>query len=606
MLDGFENLRSTDLLIQIEIVRNFISRFSRQNDEEADLLFIEKFPAELFEEFNSMKEDETNRMEYQKKKTLFMEVFNFIFRGVKLSNHSKATTFIEIFLKFLKDRDPSSLFQVNTFIRSINNCITHKPNKILFINENGMLNFFYYFHNDINTSSFKFWKTCKSIYMIKPKHSSSLSLDKLQENVNQTMTEYLTTNDKVCQRLLVTLLMMVQRLKLFDEIEFDANTFFEITKQMVLDHIENSYNIFMMVHLSKIWSGILNGSRNKFPIDNFEKLIFLSAIFSIDISSGILKELRPPKRSIFEMTKNKKQRIYIIYFTLVAFPLISDSFKWILKVFEELHNTIYKYIHRNPFSKQSVEDQFHIMQYYIKSLVTLNMPISSQDDVVITKFLGTLYSHSSFGLHVSFLTSQLLLRIEDLNKFKGAYLTDGLCKHECFLFDLILTLSNDKYVSKLQNDRNLFLYEDIKSTHISMLDEDIIKHVFLKCESDLSNAFQTQENTDSENGRYKMYEQVMVWTVISFNEQNFLSRHTAQYYITQLQDYNPSNILSSHENSGSSSVSTLSSNTPEESETYFEHPFQTLVRCFMEIYELKFIFGGINSKFTNLNFNDII
>ncbi|KII72068.1 hypothetical protein RF11_10656 [Thelohanellus kitauei] len=134
-----------------------------------------------------------------------------------------------------------------------------------------------------------------------------------------------------------------------------------------------------IVHLSKIWSEILQGSQNQFVIDTTEKLIYLSGLFSKDLSRQILDVLQRPDLLVFN--KNQILRLYIIYFCLVAYPTIDHSeHRWLNAVLNDLHRSFQKYLDKNSIEIHSVETRFYILQHFMKSLITINVENSSLDN----------------------------------------------------------------------------------------------------------------------------------------------------------------------------------------------------------------------------------
>ncbi|KII61035.1 hypothetical protein RF11_01752 [Thelohanellus kitauei] len=180
------------------------------------------------------------------------------------------------------------------------------------------------------------------------------------------------------------------------EIEFDVSKFYDITVYMFLRHVSVRQVFKFMSHLPKIWSFILNSPRNTFIIDTIDKLMIFASLFSFDISCKLLKVLT--ESTNFEVTKNKKQKIYIIYLTLVAFPMINQAENtWILVFLIEMHNWLKHYFENNSIENLPPQDQFLLIQYYIKSIVTLNIRNYSTVQNIILNFLKRLSTNASLS-----------------------------------------------------------------------------------------------------------------------------------------------------------------------------------------------------------------
>ncbi|KII63117.1 hypothetical protein RF11_01867 [Thelohanellus kitauei] len=134
--DYFWDTLRPDLSLQIKAVKAMMSQFSDQSDFEGDNLFIERFPEDLLEEFNNMSKGEKNINRYRKKKILLFDIFTFIFRNTNVLRDPKTRKFILIFLNFIKTREYIRRYNPTSLIGSVMICVSHEPNKILFINEN--------------------------------------------------------------------------------------------------------------------------------------------------------------------------------------------------------------------------------------------------------------------------------------------------------------------------------------------------------------------------------------------------------------------------------------------------------------------------------------
>ncbi|KII63118.1 hypothetical protein RF11_01868 [Thelohanellus kitauei] len=182
---------------------------------------------------------------------------------------------------------------------------------------------------------------------------------------------------------------MLIRLKLLEDIEFIVTKFFELSKVLVKRHIYMFKDTTFIVQLSKIWTGLLHKSRNKFQITNYVHLFYLSAIFSIDISRKLMAVCNGSDK--FVVTQNMKDRLYIIYLSLIVFPVIRNKEKiWICDFLTELNVSFGKYLQKYSLKDHTIENQFLIIRYYIKSLVTLDIRNSWGEDEIITDFIERL------------------------------------------------------------------------------------------------------------------------------------------------------------------------------------------------------------------------
>ncbi|KII69867.1 hypothetical protein RF11_02797 [Thelohanellus kitauei] len=604
--DYISSMQAGDLSAQMEAVGNFIFTFRNKFPDRLSQIFIQYFPKKLFEEFKLISEGVTYVERYHEKKVLFFDVFTSVFSDVNLPMDSKTKPFVLVLLKLIKTPDTQVIFNPDTLMDSINNCIKHEPTKILFINENAIFYLLNFFQDIILSSAEKFWRICEYIYTLTPEHSSSLCLEKLSENINQIMHQSPTLKQENCLRLLITVIMMAYNLNLLNETNFNVTQFYEITMPILGAPIYITNNR-LMVCLSKIWSQIINKSQNRLKIDNINKLIFLSAIFSIDLSYDLLNVLQ--ESGNFELTCFNKQKLYIIYLTLVAFPLINQCSKTLLfTLFNDLHWSIQKYIHEKSLSSLPYDDQFHVLQYYLKSCATLDIQISAQDEESISPLFLQIVENPSLKLHSQYLISNRYLITQDLSNLSLSYNANILSHIENFLNHLILALSDETYIHQLLWTQRLFLYEDLKLNHLSMIDEDFIKIGFTECESNLINDFQYLIHEDSGNAEYVMHIEVLSWILLSFNESYYLDKNTAPYYISlcKVSSNNPPHLPSTPDISNYISDSLPVSNASTQVNIKFTSAFRALLKYFSLIYELKFIFGDINSKFNILNIVKLI
>ncbi|KII75003.1 hypothetical protein RF11_07463 [Thelohanellus kitauei] len=319
-----------------------------------------------------MSEYRANVNRSQEKKVLFFKIYIFIFRDLKLLTDDRTQPFIELLLKYIRTPDPKLDYNSDALIDSINICVSYEPNKIMFINENGMFYFYNYFIKLMNKSVSKFVTTYKSIYNIDESLVSFLNRKKLNLCVIQIMKQLCETGDDECAKLLLTVFKMLHRLGIFDEMKFYCDKLLSWANSLILLDYQRKQSQLLIVHLSKIFSYILNGPKNKFQIDKLCKLINLSALFAIDLS----RKLKDVSRGFgnFLVTQNNKLKFYVIYLSLVAFPIIDhkkDAF--LREILLELTSSFRSFFEKFSIDYLPLEHQTIIVQYYVRSVVTLKI-----------------------------------------------------------------------------------------------------------------------------------------------------------------------------------------------------------------------------------------
>ncbi|KII63526.1 hypothetical protein RF11_08056 [Thelohanellus kitauei] len=179
-----------------------------------------------------------------------------------------------------------------------------------------------------------------------------------------------------------------------------------------------------------------------------------------------------------------------------------------------------------------------------------------------------------------------------------SYSSTDLILIKKFLQDLIVGLSDETYIQKLQNTRQPFMYENLMRSHLSMISDDLIDSVFSGLWSDIINNVEYFVPEDSVVDEFEIYRRAMTKIVLSFNELTYFSKNLANYcYMSLCTEISPQNSNHMHD-----SVSIKGSNTTSQTNIYGKPTFTSLLRYFILIYERKFIFGDIKSKFANLNF----
>ncbi|KII65450.1 hypothetical protein RF11_01055 [Thelohanellus kitauei] len=396
-------------------------------------------------------------------------------------------------------------------------------------------------------------------------------------------------------------LRMLQRLKMLNEIELNVVEFYNITDSIYSIQIYQTVDAKLLSTLSKIWSAIFNGSRNKIQIDSMDKLIRMAAIFSIDLTRKLKKV--DQDFSKFKLTMNKKQRLYIIYFTLVAYPLMDYStIESLHSILTQLQDCVQNYM-ENPLLKGlCTENQNLIIQYYFKSLATLNTRSSSQNQKRFHGLRWFLSKNPFFKLHRSYLASNYLLSITENLKMREQLVDSFFSEVNNIIIHLIEGFSFWAYINKLQTEHKLYIYEKVKSEYLTIINEDFINRVFFESESHLLHVFDDHTPEIFKNNIYNRFKQVLASTIRLFNESNYFDKTTAKslfglfYNDCSRSFYIPPSLYDTP----------LFSDTPivsrKSGESNYGMPIESMLRWFTLIYEMKFVFGDIKSKFTNFNF----
>ncbi|KII69278.1 hypothetical protein RF11_04458 [Thelohanellus kitauei] len=601
-LDDYRRLSDfQDISRQIRTVNKFISLFSSTDNLGVDEMFIEYFPKDLLLEFNMMIVGGMDDISITRIEILLFDVFTFIFRNRNLVTNSYAQSFIKIFLRYIKNKDRKSTVYSKRLVNSVIHCVSHEQNKVIFIDENGLLSF--YFVIPAIKFSKKFWKLCKQVYNLDREYVSSLSRSKLRDNINQIINNYCPTSEEY-RMLVFAIFRMLHRFRLLDEVEFIVDQLYDMTESTLLNHIDKR-DIFYpkyLPYLSKIWSGILNASKNKIQIDTFDRLAVFAALFSIDLSKKLNKLSISGK---FVITKNTKQRYYVIYLTLIAFPIIDhDEKPWLFKAFSDLHHSFQRFIQKKKINFLRTENQFIIMQYYVKSHEILDLQISIDDCNVLETFYDRLVRIPLLKLHSCYLAVHCIFRLPRKGQSNDSHTPENLNKIKIFLHWLIASLSDEKYINKIQNNQKLYLYEHIKTCALSGVNDDLITMVFSKLESKLLNDVKKKSSDDLNLVQYQIYKEIMSMVVNSLNESNFLDKKMAEYFVKCLKE-NSDHLSPNECNTNKSDSLAISTSSTQEDKLQYQ-PIRLLFTWFKLIFELKFMFGDITSKSVNLEWKLLI
>ncbi|KII63288.1 hypothetical protein RF11_04946 [Thelohanellus kitauei] len=376
-----KNAKSNDVNAQMEIVQYFMSHAVNHCNDEIDNLFLTNFPNELYERFRQMSTLDARYEGYLYTKAVFSEVFVFIFRNRNVIWVDKAISFIELFINFLKTRDQYIVMNPRTIFSAMDNCIMEEKNKSLFINGNVMYHFYNYFFDQMEHIKNSFWDLFSNVYDIDTNYAGLLFNTKLNESINIIMA-YLHSSGLDMARMLICVLKMIIKLRMIDQIEFDVNSFFDTSVSFFLHIRSDPYMYHLNKDLSKIWTGILNGTRKIFEIDNDHKLISLSAIFANDLAIE-LGRVYNSENSI-EFSKNQLQRLYIIILTFTLYPILNNTeYQWLSYLLYEIFSSFLLCLKRNPILTISNNDIFHIYVYLLKYCLAFGCRYTSDIDIII-------------------------------------------------------------------------------------------------------------------------------------------------------------------------------------------------------------------------------
>ncbi|KII61923.1 hypothetical protein RF11_07531 [Thelohanellus kitauei] len=582
--------------VQMEMVQTMISRFSNIHKRELDQLIMHYFPDSLYLEFHKMSASGNKVGQYKEKKNLLFDIFNFIFRNSNLVCHYKTKYFIEFFVNFIKTPDENSSLEPNKIIDSINMSLYYEVNKVIFINSNAM----YYVYNfcNINGSILEepFWTVCENIYDIKGTSISFINCQKLSNSVHEIMTKFGPSRED-CARLIFIVFHMIIRLKLVDGIEFDIGHLYGISLSTLLRYIHRGHDSDILVNVSQIWGRILNASKNTVHIDSIDKLIFFASLYSIELSSELRNIIDGSEDML--LTDYFMQKLNIIYFSFVSFPLINQNvYTWFQKVLTDLHTSFQLYFESEAMKNLSIRHQYIIVQYYLKSLVTLNISISSHVENILKGFLKKYGNKPYYKLHFTFIESHFVFDISDISENKESDLDSHLIKIKNFLNDLIVALTDVEYINIVKSYQKLSMYEEQPLCNFSMINIDFIRTVFEGCATRLIKDNQNMIPEINENDEYITYKKVMNSIILSFNESIYLEKQESENYI-KMCDYHShiSELNRSKETNDNLSESVSSGNNSEKAYLSQIPTFQTLLTWFCLIYEMKFIFDHMNSQF---------
>ncbi|KII67462.1 hypothetical protein RF11_07454 [Thelohanellus kitauei] len=162
----------------------------------------------------------------------------------------------------------------------------------------------------------------------------------------------------------------------------------------------------------------------------------------------------------------------------------------------------------------------------------------------------------------------------------------------------MLALSDMEYIENLQQNKSIFMYENLKSLYLWVINEDFINDVFSTRQSQFLNEIQNKCSESALISEFETYTNVMEMILISFNESNYIEKRKAEYLMSLCEDFlkRLPEIQSDETHCGIYSDSMTVANTSYGTKLYMKNTLLGILRWFVLIYELKFIFGDINSE----------
>ncbi|KII74915.1 hypothetical protein RF11_07427 [Thelohanellus kitauei] len=541
----------SDVKIQMQAVRSFISWFKNENIAEVDAIFIDYFPKNLSNEFVRIKDYGNTVEDYSEKKLLLIDVFTFIFRNHHLLWECETQPFVDIFLKLIPNQDDMSAYNPDSLMNSIIICALNASNKVSFIKYNCMFHFYHNFIKENHILAHKFWDMCEEVYEPDISHTSFYFCEKITNCLDPIMTTFLTTGNHDMTRLLFIVVDMLYDQKLIDKIRFDLESFYSITDTLIQNYIDHEEYEEIIDNLPKIWSDIFNQNPITFQIDEIRKLTLFAALFSIDMVNKLMKVLVNGCR--FEVTIKKTKKLYIIYLALVSLNQTDPNSRWwLVDLLKHLHQDFQEYLKKDFIYALPLEHQFLILQYYIKSSVTIQIELSRRDRKVINSVLDGLLTSPSLSLNRLFLLSQILPQSLDHDLSDDSYQPDISMKILGFMKDLTLALGDDSYIYILGTEKQLFMYEFIKINCLWNLNVDFVWNVFSRCRSDMTTDSQDWIPQKLGTSEYKIHNHIFGFILNHFDEFTLFEKYDRDHFLKLCSgNYtNLSEIPNNHEHFG--------------------------------------------------------
>ncbi|KII62575.1 hypothetical protein RF11_05205 [Thelohanellus kitauei] len=192
------------------------------------------------------------------------------------------------------------------------------------------------------------------------------------------------------------------------------------------------------------------------------------------------------------------------------------------------------------------------------------------------------------------------MEVPEVLTFNKSPRPKSLYKMQNFLAELIVALSDQTYINKVQNEKKLLMYEDLKNCDLAVINYDLIREVFIGCESNLRGAFDNELYDCRTVSEYKMYKHVMAKIVLIFNESKFLDQKTADYYTKLFFPKDSSSIIKYIYDRDENSYFSLASDVASNKSSLYNLQLLFVFKLFKLVYEMKFIFCDIDSRFPNI------
>ncbi|KII63887.1 hypothetical protein RF11_05104 [Thelohanellus kitauei] len=271
---------------------------------------------------------------------------------------------------------------------------------------------------------------------------------------------------------------------------------------------------------------------------------------------------------------------------------------------EYLYRSINVYFEKHSIEDHTVEDQFLFIQYIISSISNLCLPISAHFLDIINQTFSRLITYPSLDLHVQFLYGQFLSKVVNFSEDRASFSFFSITRIKFFLINVIRSLSNQTYVLKFKEEQTILLYEDLKQKHISMITEDLINNIFLGLQTGYINRVKSESTEFSETEEYKAYKKIMFLILYSFNESPHLDVQRADRFISLFEPYSRNETEIPISDNNSEILIDFTSPSYLSKRPLFLQciQFKKLWVWFTRLYQHKFIYGDLNSRFSDLSF----
>ncbi|KII60831.1 hypothetical protein RF11_04597 [Thelohanellus kitauei] len=143
-------------------------------------------------------------------------------------------------------------------------------------------------------------------------------------------------------------------------------------------------------------------------------------------------------------------------------------------------------------------------------------------------------------------------------------------------------------------EQKLQLYDDFKTTSLSIVTEDVINTVYFERQSMLITKYKSPKMQASENHEYKRYLHALSLVIFWFNSSTYLDQNLIDIIqkIFELNTFDPQNNLGQY---NGMMIPPPLSDTSTQQNIMEKHLFYDLLEWFILIYEMKFIYLDIHS-----------